>query len=387
MSENPRLENAVAECAADVKRRLEGAEPDFACIFVSSHHSAHYEEAGAALRRALPSRTLAGCSAGGVIGAGREVEQRPAVSVTAAVLPGTVLKTFAVRDEDLPDMDAPPKAWEALVGVKSVENPQFLLFADPFSIRADAFVGGLDYAFPKAAKVGGLASGADGPGGNALWLGADCHRAGLAGVAFLGDVAVDTVVAQGCRPIGVPLTVTDCQENVVLALDGRSPIEVLQELVQSLPAEDRELVRHSLFVGLVMDPRKATRERGDFLVRNIIGVDKERGYLAVGALVRPGQTLQFHLRDARTSAEDLSRMLGRRADLKDTTRGALLFSCLGRGEYLYGTPDHDSRMFRSMLGDIPLGGFFCNGEIGPVEGTTYLHGYTSCFGLFRPKNG
>jgi small ligand-binding sensory domain FIST len=329
---------------------------------------------------------FAGCSAGGVIGGGHEVEHRPGLSLMAASLPDVEMRTFTVQDDDLPDMDASPRAWEELVGVKAGENPQFLILADPFSIRIDNLVMGLDYAFPRAAKVGGLASGASAPGENALYLDSACLRSGGIGVAFMGDVAVDTIVAQGCKPIGRPMRVTDSRQNVLLELDGRRPLEVLQELVETLSPRDRELVRSSLFLGLVMDPTKEKHERGDFLIRNIIGADMQSGILAVGAVLRTGQVVQFHLRDAQTSAEDLRLLLSRFAGPKDRSKGAFLFSCLGRGEHLYGRPNHDSQLFQSNFGAVPLGGFFCNGEIGPVGGTTYVHGYTSCFGIFRSQS-
>ena len=145
--------------------------------------------------------------------------------------------------------------------------------------------------------------------------------------------------------------------------------------------------RVSLFVGIVMRDNQLEYGRGDFLIRNIIGADRETGRLAVGALLREGMVVQFHLRDAATSAEDLRSLLSRyeRGSRDSRPEGSVLFSCLGRGAALYGEPDHDMTEFHRQLGDIPLGGFFCNGEIGPVHGTTFLHGYTSSFGLFRSR--
>ncbi len=219
-----------------------------------------------------------------------------------------------------------------------------------------------------------------------LYLDDAVHRGGLVGVALSGDVRVDTLVAQGCRPIGEPMFVTRSVDNQIYALDGRSPLEVLQQLYERLGRRDRELFPHSLFVGLVMREKSEVYRRGDFLIRNVAGLDAERGALVVGARVAEGTIVQFHLRDADTSAEDLEQMLSSLAPEQRTqARGALLFSCLGRGRHLYGRVDHDTESFRRHLGEVPLGGFFCNGEIGPVQGTTFLHGYTSSFGLFRPR--
>ncbi|MCH7651841.1 MAG: FIST C-terminal domain-containing protein, partial [Nitrospinae bacterium] len=172
-----------------------------------------------------------------------------------------------------------------------------------------------------------------------------------------------------------------------LAVDGKPPLEVLETMVDTLNEYDRKLLRTSLFLGIEMDPLKDDPGQGDFLIRNLMGVDRETGSLVVGALLREGQLVQFHLRDKVMSSEDLKVMLSRYQS-KDGWRdakGALLFSCLGRGEHLYGQPNHDSDLFKTKMGDIPLGGFFCNGEIGPVGKTTFLHGYTSSFGIFRPS--
>jgi small ligand-binding sensory domain FIST len=267
------------------------------------------------------------------------------------------------------------------------EAPAFLLLADPFTFDAEEYLRALDERCPRAAKIGGLASGGRRPGENVLYLDEKAHRGGLVGVALLGNVHVDTLVAQGCRPIGEPMFVTRSLENQIYALDGRAPLEVLQQLHEELEPRDRELFRHSLFVGLVMREKSDVYRRGDFLIRNLAGLDENRGSLVVAARVPEGTIVQFHLRDAATSAEDLEQMLSSLApEPRAETRGSLLFSCLGRGKHLYGRPDHDTDAFRRHLGRVPLGGFFCNGEIGPVHGTTFLHGYTSSFGLFRPHS-
>jgi small ligand-binding sensory domain FIST len=330
---------------------------------------------------------MLGCSAGAVIGGGREIENQPAVTISAALLPDVSIQPFHIEQEDLPDPDSSPRAWQEAVGIDPTNEPHFVLLVDPFSIRADQLLEGLDYAFPHSKKVGGLASGASRPGANALYLGNRVWGVGCVGVALSGDVAVDTVVAQGCRPIGKPMRVTACRDNLVLALDGRRPVERLQEIFESLSEEDQELARTALHFGVLTDELRDDVGPGDFLIRSIVGLDPQHGVLAVGEQLREGQTVQFHLRDARASAEDLDKLLAHYVDHTDTSRasGALLFSCLGRGLHLYGRPDHDSEMFRQRVGEVPIGGFFCNGEIGPVGSGTYVHGFTSSFGIFRPR--
>ena len=261
-------------------------------------------------------------------------------------------------------------------------TPHFVLLPDPFSCAVEPLLGLLDRTFPTSTKIGGLASGGRQPNGNLLWSGEEVTTEGAVGVALRGALLLETLVAQGCRPIGQPVFVTSCRENLILELDGKRPLEVLQEIYETAEDRDRELFRHSLFLGVGMREGETEYHVGDFLVRNLLRIDQTSGAITVAAQPEQGTVVQFHLRDAVTSAEDLEAHL---ADLSRETapEGALLFSCLGRGKRLYGQPDYDSRAFAARCGHVPLGGFFCNGEIGPVQGRTFLHGYTSSFGLFR----
>jgi small ligand-binding sensory domain FIST len=296
-------------------------------------------------------------------------------------MPGVRLTPFHLDERELPE-SADAQEWRETIDVDPASRPHFLLVADPLTIDAGAVIAGLDAAYPAASKVGGLASGGPVPGANRVFLGAGAHRSGLAGVALAGNVAVETIVAQGCRPVGKPMLATRCQGNVLQEVDGRAPIEVLRELYPSLSTRDQELFRHSLFLGIEMRDSVEYRE-GDLLVRNLMGMDPKTGALVVGAELHPMQVVQFLLRDARTAEEDLARLLDRSSARVTPPSGALLFSCLGRGAHLFGRPDHDTDLFREKVGPVPLGGFFCNGEIGPVGGATFLHGYTSAFALFR----
>lgn len=380
------LEAAVREVSAAVAPALDGATPDLAVAFVSEQHQREYERLPALLRGELAPRFVVGCSAGGVIGGGREVERQAGVSLTVATLPEVDLTPFHLEGETLPERDAPASAWEGLLGVAAARRPSFLLLPDPFTFDAETLVAGLDAGFPASPKIGGLASGGREPGANALYLGDAVYRSGAVGVALSGNVEVDTVVAQGCRPIGEPMFVTRADQNVLYALDGRSALAMLQQLLAEADARDRHLFASSLFLGVVMKEQEEYRQ-GDFLIRNLLGIDGKSGAIAVGAALRTGMVVQFHLRDATTSAQDLDAVLGRHAEgSARRPAGALLFSCLGRGVHLYGTPDHDTATFHRHLGPVPLGGFFCNGEIGPVHGSTFLHGYTSAFGLFRSRD-
>ncbi len=389
VSERPSWEEALAECADAIAAALgEGVDPDLIAVFPSPHHSGADQTLLDATRARFPTASVIGCSGAGVIGGGHEVEDAPGFSLTAGSLPDVTIRGFHLRNGDLPSADAPPEAWAERIDVPLDADPSFLLLTDPLTFDVDALLSGMDYAFPGAVKIGGLASGGSGAAHpHTLFLNETAYGDGAVGVALFGNVVVDTVVAQGCRPIGEPMRITEAEHNVLLSLDGQSPVQRLQELYERSSERDRELVKRNLFMGIAMDPLLETVRAGDFLIRNVVGMDPRRGALAVGALLREGQLVQFHVRDADTSTEDLRLALAsyRSAAGDRSAVGALLFSCTGRGRHLYGSVDHDTGLFGELVGPMPLGGFFCNGEIGPVASTTYLHGYTSSFAIFRAR--
>jgi small ligand-binding sensory domain FIST len=382
------LEKCVRMALDEVKTEL-GKEPmDLAFLFVSSAYRSELVDLWPVIRNEFKSKFVIGCTGGGIIGGGREIEFKPAVSLIAASLPGVNLYPFLIQQENLPDADQAPKAWRELVKAPADEKPSFILFSDPFSLDSDALVRGLDYAYPASIKTGGLASGGTNPNENLLFLNDKITSKGAVGLALSGNISIEAVVAQGCRPIGKALPISASDENILMGLDGQPPMDYIQKLYHELSPIDQELLQTSLFLGIAMDSFNAEPKQGDFLIRNIIGLDQDKGFLAIGAGLRNGQLVQFHLRDAETSKEDLQLMLKKSLSAKQkkyqvdaSGGGAVLFSCLGRGEKLYGKPDHDSKLIKEVLGDIPVGGFFCNGEIGPVGGKTYLHGYTSSIAL------
>lgn len=387
------LERALRDAARDVKSRMDSDRADLGLLFISSAYRADVVDLWPMLKEELRIKHLLGCTGGGIIGGGREVEEHPAVSLTAAILPDVEVTPFVIHQDQMPSPDAGPREWRDLVKTPLEKKPSFLILSDPFSIDSDALITGLDYAFPQSVKVGGLASGGMKPNENLLMSDAKIFSKGAVGVALSGDVFVEAIVAQGCRPIGEVITITASDGNVLIGVNNQTPLAYIQDLYGRLSPSDQELTQTSLFLGILMDPFKTDPKQGDFLVRNIIGVDPKKGILAIGAALRNGQTVQFHLRDAATSHDDMSLMLSKSQSAQLRTMapgnpsesGAMLFSCLGRGQRLYGEPNHDSALFKSLIGDIPVGGFFCNGEIGPVGGKTYLHGYTSSIAVFSPK--
>lgn len=375
------LDVALERASDEIWTQLDQRTPDLLLVFVSPHYPEPDSLLMALLRQQFTDTLVLGCSAGGVLGGGRELEQQAAVALVAARLPGVDLTPFQLELSDLPDPDAPPADWETLLACPGQPVPQFLVLADPFSFDPEPLLTGLDDTYPESVKLGALASGAENGRTHALYLGNTVYRSGAVGVALSGNLRLESVVAQGCRPIGQPLFVTAVDHNRILTLDGETPLEVLQNLYQTLPPADQALFRSHLVIGMALHEGSYYRQ-GDFLVRNLIGIDRDSSALAINALPPLNGVVQFQVRDARAAAEELEQLLARAAN-GPTPAGALLFSCLGRGQGLYGEPDYDSRVFTRHFGPVPLGGFFGNGEIGPLHGATFLHGFTSAFGLFR----
>lgn len=402
LSTRPSLEMAVKEVVQQATQALE-APADLAIVFISSAFASEFSRLIPLLKDQLSVKTLIGCSGGGVVGADelgytQEVEDQPALSLCLAYLPDVKIQSFHLSESDLPDLDSSPNHWTDLISVDPGDRPHFILLSDPFTSRINDLLQGLDFAYPEAVKVGGLASVSSISNSSGLFCNDEFHQNGTVGIALSGKIVLDAIVAQGCRPIGQPYCVVEGERNVLIQLEEQldtqrgggkpqTPLEALQDIFQTLSEDDRQLAQHSLFVGIARNEFKQTLEQGDFLIRNLLGVDPRNGAIAIGDRVRPGQRIQFHLRDARASAEDLEALLKRYGnDLQPgsaTPVGAFMFSCMGRGEGLYGEPNFDSHLFSQYIQHIPMSGFFCNGEIGPVGTSTFLHGYTSVFGICR----
>jgi small ligand-binding sensory domain FIST len=371
LSCHPVPAHAVGETAGEILEQFAGEDPSLVVCFASSHFVDGFDDAVHALGNLLEPSVLVGATAGGIIGGSREVEAGPAFSVFAARLPDAVLTPVALQLEETPD-GAAVTGWPADLG----EAATLLLLADHFSFPTDAFLRRLNTERPGLSVIGGLASAANHPGGNRLALDGDVRSDGAVGV-FLDGVVVNTVVSQGCRPIGKPFTVTRADRNLVVELGGQPALRRLEELAADATEADRELLRRGLQVGLVVDEHKVDFERGDFLVRSVLGADPDVGSIAVGDQIDVGQTLQFQVRDGAAADEDLRALLGpHRAD------GALVFTCNGRGRHLFGIPDHDSGVVAELLGAVPAAGAFCAGELGPVGGRNFVHGFTASVALF-----
>jgi small ligand-binding sensory domain FIST len=369
LSEHPVLAYAVGETTGALLEQV-GEEPDLALLFVTPPHAGALEDAAATVAELLRPRALLGCAAESVLGTGREVEGTPAVSLWAG-------RVGPVALVELEGREAPPVGWPAKVGF----DPELLvLLADPFSFGIESFLEWLGAAHPRLPVVGGMASAARGPGGNRLVAGSRVRTDGAVGALLGASAPVDTVVSQGCRPIGHPLVVTRSEGTVVAELAGRPALERLLELAESGVLSERDLLlvnRGGLHLGRVIDERKEHFGAGDFLVRNVVGADRSSGAIAVNDVVDVGTTVQYQLRDADAADADLRALLAGRS-----AEAALVFTCNGRGTRLFGERDHDAGVLCELLGPIPAAGMFAAGELGPVGGRNFLHGFTASIALF-----
>lgn len=377
------LDAAIAEAVAAAAGALgSGARADLAVAFVSGAYGAAVRPALEGLAELVPARVVIGTTAEGVLADGTEHEGGPAVVIWLARLPAAMVTPLALEYAQTPDggmfVGWPPEleaAWP--------DNATLILLADPFSFPVDALLQRLSEDRPGVPIIGGMASGGIAPGSNTLVCNAGTYDSGAVGVVIGGAVRVRPVVSQGCRPIGAPLVITRADANVIHELGGRPALERLREIYARLDATDRELVRSSLHVGRVASEYQDAFRAGDFLVRNVVGADPESGVIAIGDLVRTGQTVQFHVRDAASAHDDLERLLTAARAAADSPAGALVFTCNGRGSRLFAGPHHDARCVQEILGPLPAAGFFAQGEIGPIGRLNCLHGFTASIALFE----
>ena len=351
---------------------LSGQRPDLLCVFVCGEDPEAVEAAGLRAMKSSEAGITLGCSAGGVIGGGRGVEMSRAVSVWAACLPDARCTPFQL--ESVPDQGS-----MAVTGLpdRHDDDAVAVLFADPHTFPADLFVQRSNDFLSGLPLIGGMASGPLGRGSMRLFVDGRPVDHGAVGVLLGGPVAARTVVSQGCRPIGPPMVVTRAEENVLLELAGTFALSKLEQVIQELSPEDRQVVAQGLHIGVAMDEYAQEHERGDFLIRPVMGADRERDAIAIGDIVEVGRTVRFQVRDAAGADQDLEQLFSRFESEAGPAEGALLFSCNGRGTAMFPSADHDVLAVRSGLGISGVGGFFAGGEIGPVGSRNYLHGFTA----------
>jgi len=383
IEESASWEEALAGIGLD--EGVAAPAPDLALFFASPDYQDLETLVAQAYRRTAAS-VLVGCSGQGVVGPDREIEGQRALSLLNLDLPGTNFHPRHIQMEDVEALQTPAD-WHAWFGLPPERVNAFIVLADPYTFDPDQLVSGLSSAYPEAAMLGGLASGLDSSQGTAVFMNGDVFRSGAVALAIGGAYTLRAVVAQGATPIGEPWTITDVDRNVLKTIGNRPALDILRETLNGLTGAMRERAARNLLVGLAMDVYRDTFAQGDFLIRNLMGIDPTSGAVAIGAMPDVGQTIQFQIRDAEAADQDLKRQLAAANERLDGAEvaGALLCTCNGRGVGLFGTANHDAQTISSALGSIPLAGFFCNGEIGPVGSKTYLHGFTASLALFVPK--
>ncbi len=382
LSTHPITVEAIGEVCRRAATQL-GATPDLAMLFVSHHHGPDFDRIAAQVCERLGTERLMGCTGEAIVGTGREIESEPAMSLWLASLPGVTVRPMHLMFERSPEGgvivgwpdDLPPE-WPA--------GSSLLMLGEPFSFPADLLLQRLNEDQPGVPVIGGMASGGSAPGENQLLLGPRAHKEGAVALLLHGGVRVRTLVSQGCRPIGKHLVITKAERNVIHELGGKPALLQLKEIYDTLPTREQQLVQRGLHVGRVVSEYQERFQQGDFLVRNVMGIDPDSGAIAIGDYVRAGQTVQFHIRDQQTADEDLRQLLAQlKKNPQASPSAALMFTCNGRGTRLFSQPDHDARALQQALGDIPLAGFFAAGELGPIGGQNFMHGFTASVALFE----
>jgi small ligand-binding sensory domain FIST len=371
LSEHPVAAVAAGEVVGEVGEGL-GPQPDVAVLFATSAHVGALEDVAATVQTLLDPGAFIGAAACAVLGGSRGVEDRPGLALWAGRLPGRVIPVHLTAESS-------EDGWviAGLETMAGISPGTLVLVADPFTFPVSGLLGSLATDRPEVTVIGGMASAARGPGGNRLIIGGRVASRGAVGLLLDPRSSPSTVVSQGCRPIGTPFTVTRSERHVIHELAGRPALERLLEIVEGLSPTERALANSGLQCGIVVDDRKLDFERGDFLIRAVLGADRSNGAIAVGDQVPVGATVQFQVRDAATAGEDLEELLAARQ-----ASGALVFTCNGRGAQMFGDEHHDAAIIHGRLGGA-VAGMFCAGEVGPVAGSNAVHGFTASVALFR----
>lgn len=354
-------------------------------LFVSAKHTAAADALAPLVCDALGTENVIGCTAEGVIGVGREVEFEPAISLWGASWPGVFTTRLQLAYERTREGGV-IQGWPEELDGEWPEGAFMLLFGEPLSFHTDLLLDRLNEDRPGVPILGGMASGGFNPGENRLFCGREALAEGAVGAFIHGAVRLRSIVSQGCRPIGKPFVVTKAERNVIHELGGRPALIRLKELFDTLPSREQVQVQRNLHVGRVISEYQDSFGQGDFLVRNVIGIDPSNGAVAIGDYIRPGQTVQFHVRDQEAADAELKQMLNAvKKSGQPQPLGGLLFACNGRGTRMFSGSDHDAGLVAKYFGEIPLAGFFAAGELGPVGNQNFMHGHTASIALFEPK--
>jgi small ligand-binding sensory domain FIST len=379
-------ETGLRDWAENLRRQLPAPRVSLGLVFMSPKMFPFARQALEILRVHARIPLLAGCSGAGLIAGAQEIEDAPGLVLALYSLPGAELTGFRFTQEQV-EQSGESGYWHQETGVEPARTNGWLVFIDPFHLDSESWIRSWNEAYAPLPAFGGLASGALNQQTAQVYLNGDVFEDGGVAISVGGDVKLEGVISQGCTPIGESWTLTRVEKNLIHQIANRPAYAVLNETFQKLSPDEQRKTHNNLLIGLVVNEYREDFHRGDFLVRNLIGGDPQSGVLAVGALPRMGQMMQFQRRDAAAATEDMNEMLtSARTQLGGATiYGGCLCCCNGRGKHLFGRASHDAEMVQERLGPLGLAGFFCNGEIGPVGGKNYLHGFTASLALFVKK--
>ena len=335
-------------------------------LYVTDHFSSSLEKIRTELQALTGIDTWVGTTGIGICATGIEYFDEPAIVLLAGLIPDgahTVIDTGS---------DAPDEACAKLAGTLGTREGRFgIVHADPHNTYLSDLIPGIVEA-TGAFLVGGLTSSR----GDHPQIAGGMKFGGVSGILFEPDVAVATGLTQGCSPIGPIHEVTDCRENIIITLDERPALEVLKEDIGEILARDLGRIGGYIYVAFPV----SGMDRPDYLVRNLVAIDTSAEVFAVGAVVAEGDKIMFCRRDSQAAHVDLKRMLDGLASRVGETvpKAGIYHSCLARGPNLFGPNSEELRTIEGVLGDIPIVGMFCNGEISHQR----LYGYTGVLSLF-----
>jgi len=378
-------EAVIRDTAVQLREQLSG-KPTFGLVFVTPDYAEKVADVLELVRVYGHVPTLIGCSGTGLVGRSQEQEEGSGISLLLVSLPGGKATSLSFT-QDAVEASTGPAYWHEKTGLKPADVKGWLVFLNPFSLSVEMWLKQWNQAYPRVPVFGGMGGGM--PGDPEAWVFCDdCVVPGGVAIALQGDVAVHSVLSQGCKPIGEPLTVTQADRNVLLTLGSRPAYQVLSEVYKELTDTEREQARGHLFAGIAVSEYIEEYKRGDFLVRNIIGADPKSGAVAINAVARVGQTLQYQLRDSRVASDELKRLLReQRASMEPPPFAGLLCTCHGRGRGLFGESNHDAGLVNEFFPGLPLSGLFANVQLGPVGDRNFAHGYTASLALLGPAAG
>jgi small ligand-binding sensory domain FIST len=381
-------EEGLQKWAESLRAQLTAPRVSLGLVFMSPRFFAHAKQVLEILRVHARIPLLAGCSSQSLIVGDHELEQNAGLTVGLYALPGAELKAVHFTQEQVEEANG-PGYWHLETEVEAGQTNGWLAFIDPFHLDSESWLKTWNEAYAPAPVLGGLASGDSNEQATQVYLNGEVYDEGGVAISVGGEVQLVGVTSQGCTPIGETWTLTKVEQNIIHQIGNRPAYEVLAETFNQLSPEQQKGARGNLFIGLVVNEYLEDFHRGDFLIRNLLGADPRSGSIAVGALPRLGQTMQFQRRSAAAANEDMEELLTRAKKQLGNTPiyGGCLCSCMGRGKNLFGRPNHDAQLVQQRLGPMGLAGFFCNGEIGPVGEKSFLHGYTASLALFVRKSG